>query len=74
MKFKVLLKDWMEKTPTTVHKLSKETGINRITLRRYLYETPSRVEAAKIETLCKHFDCTPEEMLVFVPDNEKAEG
>lgn len=68
MKFKVLLSDWLDKKPVSIHRLSKETGINRITLNRYLTETLTRVDAQKVQDLCNYFECKPGDMLMLVSE------
>ena len=48
-----------------ISELTRDTGINRGTLDRLYYDTTQRIELDAIETLCKHLDCTLEELFTI---------
>ncbi len=48
--------------------ITKDTGINRGTITRLYHETAKRVELDVLDKLCRHLECTVDELLEFVDD------
>jgi putative transcriptional regulator len=57
-----------EKKIRSINKLSRETGVSAPALGRLYDGTNIRIDYSTIEALCKFFDCTIGELLVYVPD------
>ncbi|GGJ48874.1 helix-turn-helix domain-containing protein [Virgibacillus salexigens] len=68
MKFKVKLYENIKKKPTNLRKLSRDTGISRPTLDRWMKRNMKHIEIEKVEILCDHFDCEMSDMLEIVDD------
>lgn len=56
-----------------VNRLSDLTGVSTPTLYRLFDGTNTRVDYATLIALCKHFNCTINEIIEYVPDSEKGE-
>ncbi len=54
----------------TLNEVAKETGISRTTINRIANVLGYNVTAEAINALCKYFDCTPCELLEYLPDEE----
>ena len=48
-----------------VSELSRETGVNRGTLDRLYYDKTQRIDLEVIEILCKHLECSLEELFTI---------
>lgn len=69
---KQLLDDkiFKERRRITLNDVADATGISRATLNRIANVPGYNTGTDAIDALCKYFDCTPCELLVYVPDEE----
>lgn len=66
----VLLAQCQLKTGAKVSydQIRQVTGISSNTLSRLVNNKVTRVDFATLSALCKYFDCTPGDLLVYIPD------
>lgn len=68
--FKKMLdeKAFRERRRITLTEVVEQTGISRTTLTRIANMPGYNVNTEAINSLCKYFECSPCELLVYVPD------
>ncbi|MED4718628.1 helix-turn-helix domain-containing protein [Bacillus badius] len=71
MKFKIHVEKFMKQKNLSVTKVSKDTGISRPTLTRYIKSTLKKVESKNIQALCCYFKCEPGDLVEFVDEENK---
>lgn len=64
-------KSFKDKNKITLNQVAEETGISRATLNRIANTPGYNTNTDTIDALCKYFDCTPSELMEFVPDDEE---
>ena len=57
-----------KKEKITLNQVSDETGISRATLNRIANTPGYNTNTDTINALCKYFECTPSELMEYVPD------
>ncbi|MEN2765740.1 helix-turn-helix domain-containing protein [Ornithinibacillus xuwenensis] len=74
MLFKVKLQEQIEKKQMKLQKfvslrqISRETGISRPTLDRWLHTAQKQIDARKVAILCNYFECDIRDFLEFVQE------
>jgi len=63
-------KSFKDKLKITLNEVSEKTGISRATLNRVANTPGYNTNTDTINALCKYFECTPCELMEFVPDEE----
>jgi len=61
-------KSFRDKRRITLNELSEETGISRATITRVANTPGYNTNTDTLNILCKYFECSPAELLVYVPD------
>ncbi|MFW6130823.1 MAG: helix-turn-helix domain-containing protein, partial [Atribacterota bacterium] len=51
--------------------VARDTGINKNTLSSLYHEKVSGIRFETLETLCRYFDCSVEDILEYVPKEKK---
>ncbi len=71
-KLRALLDDksFRENSRITLNTVARDTNISRTTLNRIVNVRGYNATTDAINELCKYFDCTPCELLEYVPDEE----
>jgi putative transcriptional regulator len=59
------------KEKITLNQVAIETGISRATLNRIANNPGYNCNTDTIDKLCKFFECTPCELMEFIPDEKK---
>jgi putative transcriptional regulator len=70
----VIMARWEQAHPgekLTLRRLSDLTGVNKNTLGRLKTGTAERMDLSTLDTLCRFFNCTPNDLLLF---NEEGQG
>ncbi len=68
MNLNVLIAQWEQANPghkLTLRKLSDLVGVNKNTLGRLKSGNAERVDLSVLDALCRFFDCTPNDLLLF---------
>lgn len=52
--------------------LSEKTGIGKNTISRYCNDTFEKIDKEHIDILCKFFNCKVEDLIEYVPGDEKS--
>jgi len=63
-------KSFKEKEKITLNEVSEKTGISRATLNRVANTPGYNTNTDTINALCKYFECTPGELMEYVPEEE----
>lgn len=63
-------KSFRQKEKITLNQVSEDTGISRATLNRVANTPGYNTNTDTINLLCKYFECTPNELMEYVPDEE----
>lgn len=56
-----------------ISEVARDAGVNRGTLTRLYHETAERVELDALNRICRHLDCSIEDLLEYIPE-QKDEG
>lgn len=67
MPIKLRVSDLLGERKMTQKQLSEKTGIRAATINKFYHETVKRLELDQIEKLCEAFECTPGDLLVYLP-------
>jgi CBS domain-containing protein len=70
----VIMAQWEQAHPgekLTLRRLSDLTGVDKNTLGRLKSGTAERMDLSTLDTLCRFFNCTPNDLLLF---NEEGQG
>jgi putative transcriptional regulator len=51
--------------------LARRTQLNRATIRALFEDTFSKIDRHTIDSLCKEYQVTPGDLLIYVPDKEQ---
>jgi putative transcriptional regulator len=65
-------KTFRERRRITLHEVGDETGISRATLTRIANVPGYNTNTDTINALCRYFDCTLNDLVVYIPDEPKA--
>ena len=63
-------KAFKERRRITLNEVSEETGISRATVTRIANIPGYNTNTDAIDALCKYFECTPCELLLYVEENK----
>lgn len=58
----------MEQKNLSINKLSSELGINRASLTSIANNESKMIQLNTLEKICKYFDCTPNDLIQFLPE------
>lgn len=65
---KIKLSDLLGKHKMTQKALSDITGIRPATISKIYYEEIKRIEIWQIDSICKAFDCSIQDLMEYIPD------
>ncbi len=65
---RIKLSDMLGKHKMTQKSLSDATGIRPATISKMYYEEIKRIEIAQIDSLCKTFQCSVEDLFEYIED------
>lgn len=63
-------KCFREKRRITLNEVAEATGISRATLTRVANQPGYNCNTDTTNALCRYFQCTPGELLSYIPDDE----
>lgn len=71
IKLRGLLDDkcFKDRRKISLNEVSEVTGISRTTINRMVNQPGYNATLDAIDALCKYFDCTPGDLLEYVPDS-----
>ena len=64
-------KSFKDKVKITLNQVAKETAISRATLNRVANTPGYNTNIDTINALCKYFECSPGELMEYIPDEEE---
>lgn len=70
IKFKIHI--LMAEKRMTQKDVMEATGITTTVMNKYYYGTIVRIPTLHIDKLCKLFNCQPNDLFEYIPDNENA--
>jgi putative transcriptional regulator len=70
LKILIAEKEMKEKRRLTYRTIAKETGISTSTLSAYINQSIESYAVPTLEALCKYFNCTPGDIIVFEESHE----
>lgn len=62
-------KEFAEKRRITIGEISKETGINRMTLSKIINHPGHSTVTDNLDKLCNYFDCRIEQLVTHIQDS-----
>lgn len=62
-------KEFAEKRRVTIGEISKETGINRMTLSKIINHPGHSTVTDNLDKLCNYFDCRIEKLVTHIKDS-----
>lgn len=68
----VRLAELLDKRGKTYYRLSQESGVAHQLFLRLLKGRTSSINFRALEAICKGLDCTPSDLLLVIPDDEKS--
>ena len=64
-------KSFKNKEKITLNQVSEKTGISRATLNRVVNTPGYNTNTDTINALCQYFECTPCELMEYIPDQDE---
>lgn len=64
-------KSYEENRTLTIRTMAEETGLAKDTLQKIKANHPARFDATTIDALCRYFNCTVGDLLVYEPDQSE---
>jgi len=64
-------KSFRDKEKITLNEVAKKTSISRATLNRVANTPGYNTNTDTINALCKYFECSPGELMEYIPDEEQ---
>ena len=64
-------KEFEDKRRITIGEISKETGINRMTLSKIINHPGHSTVTDNLDKLCNYFDCSIEQLVTHIKENSE---
>lgn len=68
---KIKLHLLMAQNRMTQKEVAEKTGIHAPTINKYYHDTYQKIDKEHIVALCKLFNCKVEDLIEYIPDEEK---
>ncbi len=68
---KIRLQELLEEHELSKSKLSQQTGMQRLQIKKYCNNTITRLDIDVLARLCHVFNCNIEDLLVYVPPQDE---